>query len=98
MKKMTIVPMGDRVLIRAEKKENTAGIIIPDNAEKEKPETGMVIAVGQGFRLQDGRTIPLTLSVGDKVIFVKYTPNEIQFEGEELLLIREDNVIARIIE
>ena len=75
------------------KKKTTGGIIIPDTA-KEKPQEGQVVAVGNGKRLEDGNNQPLDLKVGDKILFGKYAGSEIKLDGEEHLILREDEVLG----
>ena len=90
---MNIRPLQDRVLVQAieEKETKKGGIIIPDTA-KEKPMEGKVVAVGNGKLSDDGKRIPLELKKGNKVLFGKYAGTEIKLNGDELLLMREDDV------
>ena len=92
---MKMRPLHDRVIVkRIEQQRKTAsGIVIPDNAA-EKPEQGEVLAVGDGKRLQDGSVQALTLKVGDQVLFGKYAGQTVKVDGEELLILREDDVLA----
>ena len=92
---MSIRPLGDRILItRVEEESTTAGgIIIPDTA-KEKPQEGKVIAVGSGRVTDDGKTQPLDVKRGDKVLFSKYAGTEVELDGNEHLIIREDDVLG----
>ena len=92
---MKVRPLHDRVLVkRVDEDEKTAGgIIIPDTA-KEKPMQGMVIATGAGKVNDDGKVTPLDVKKGDKVLFGKYAGTEIQLEGDEHLIIREDDVLV----
>jgi chaperonin GroES len=92
---MKIRPLHDRVIIkRVEEERATAGgIIIPDNAA-EKPARGEVLAVGNGKILEDGTVRPLDLKVGDTVLFGKYAGTEIKVDGEDVLVMREDDVVA----
>ena len=92
---MKIRPLHDRVIVkRVEEEEKTkGGIIIPDTA-KEKPVEGKVIAVGDGKVADDGKKIPLEVKAGDAILFGKYAGTEIQIEGEEHLIMREDDIIA----
>ena len=92
---MKIRPLHDRVIVkRVDEEEKTkGGIIIPDTA-KEKPVEGKIIAVGDGKVADDGKKIPLEVKAGDKVLFGKYAGTEIQIEGEENLIMREDDIIA----
>ena len=92
---MKIRPLQDRILVqRIEEEETTkGGIIIPDTA-KEKPQEGKVIAVGKGKINDDGKLQPLDVKKGDRVLFSKYSGTEINIEGEEHLIIREDDVLG----
>ena len=92
---MKIRPLVDRILIkRIEEEEKTSGgIIIPDTA-KEKPQEGKVIAIGQGRRTDDGKLLPLDVKRGDRVLFGKYAGTDVTIEGEEHLIIREDDVLG----
>ena len=88
-------PLHDRLLVRRIEETETAkgGIIIPDTA-KEKPQKGEVLAVGNGKILDDGTKIPLDVQVGNKILFGKYTGTDIKIDGEEVLILREDEVLA----
>ena len=90
-------PLHDRIIVRRieEGEQRIGGIIIPDSA-KEKPQQGKVIAVGAGKVKEDGKRIPLDVSVGDKVLYSKYGGTEIKVEGEDLLVLRESDVLARV--
>lgn len=92
---MNIKPLYDRILVkRIEEEEKTkGGIIIPD-AAKEKPQEGMVVAVGDGKILDNGQKAPLQVKAGDKILFGKYSGTEIKIDGEEHLILREDDVLA----
>ncbi len=95
---MALTPLGDRILIRrTEEDEQTTsgGIIIPDTA-KEKPQEGEVIAVGQGRLLDNGDRQPIDVAAGDKILFGKYSGTEVTYENEELLILREDDILAKI--
>lgn len=96
-KRIGITPLFDRVLIKPilEKEKTASGIFIPDTASKEKPEQGMVVAVGAG-KYDDGKLVPLTVKVGDKVMFSKYGYDEIKIDGEEYFILREENILAVI--
>jgi chaperonin GroES len=72
-----------------------SGIYIPEKSEKERPEEGEVVAVGDGF-YQDGKLIPLRIKVGDKVVFSKYSYDEIKIEGKEYVIVKEENILAVI--
>jgi len=90
-----IAPLHDRVLIRRLEEKETAkgGIIIPDTA-KEKPQEGEVIAVGAG-KFEKGKRIPLDVKPGDRILFGKYTGNDITLEGQEYLILREEDILAK---
>jgi chaperonin GroES len=92
---MKIRPLQDRLVVkRTQEEEKTkGGIIIPDTA-KEKPLEGVVVAVGSGKSVKSGKVIPLDVKEGDKVLFGKYAGTEVKIEGEELVLLREDDVLA----
>ncbi|HEY2486242.1 MAG TPA: co-chaperone GroES [Candidatus Binataceae bacterium] len=93
---MKIRPLGDRILVRRIKEEEKTkgGIIIPDTA-KEKPQEGKVVAVGKGkTNEKDGKLIPLEVKAGDKILFGKYSGSEIKLEGEEHLILREDDILG----
>jgi chaperonin GroES len=94
---MTIRPLHDRVLVKRVEEEETkqGGIIIPDTA-KEKPQQGEVIAAGKGVLLEDGEWAPLTVKAGDKILFGKYAGSEVKIEGQEYLILREDEILAVI--
>jgi chaperonin GroES len=92
---MKIKPLHDRVIVsRIEEQETTkGGIIIPDTA-KEKPAEGKIVAVGDGKTLESGEKQTLTVKVGDRILFGKYAGTEINIDGEEHLIMREDDIIA----
>ena len=92
---MTLRPLYDRIVVkRIEERETTRrGIIIPDSAQ-EKPQEGEVLAVGHGKRLDDGTLVALDLKVGDRVLFGKYSGNEIKLDGIEYIIMREEDVLA----
>lgn len=95
---MALTPLGDRILIRrTEEDEQTTsgGIIIPDTA-KEKPQEGEVIAVGLGRLLDNGDRQPIDVAVGDKILFGKYSGTEVTYDNEELLILREDDILAKM--
>ena len=92
---MNIRPLHDRILIKRIEEQETVrgGIIIPDTA-KEKPQEGEVIAVGNGKILENGQRVPLDVKAGDRILFGKYAGSEIKIEGEEYLILREDEVLG----
>ena len=92
---MKIRPLQDRVIVKRveEEAKTKGGIIIPDSA-KEKPVEGKVVAVGGGKILEDGKKQPLEVKVGDRILFGKYAGTDIKIEGEEHLIMREDDIIA----
>lgn len=95
---MQVKPLNDRVLVKPLSKEQATatGIIIPDTVEKEKPEKGEVIAVGPGKLLENGTRSAMTVKAGDKVMFKKYSPDEIKVDGKELLILEESDILAII--
>lgn len=94
---MNLSPLHDRVIIKPSQPEEVTkgGIIIPDTA-KEKPMQGEVIAVGPGKMTDDGKIIPLTVKVGDKVLYGKYSGTEVEINGEQFLIMRESDILAII--
>jgi chaperonin GroES len=94
---MKIRPLHDRVIVKRLEEERTSpgGIFIPDTAA-EKPMQGKIVAVGKGKILEDGKVRPLDVKVGDKILFGKYSGNEVKVDGEELVVMREEDVMAVI--
>ena len=94
---MKLKPLGDRVLIKpSEEKEQTkGGILLPDSA-KEKPHEGEIIAIGEGKKTEEGKSIPLSLKKGDKVLYGKYSGTEVTIEEDEYLIMREEDIFAII--
>ena len=94
---MKIKPLGDRILVKRIKEEERTkgGIIIPDTA-KEKPQEGKVVSVGKGKYGDDGKLIPIEVKAGDKILFGKYSGSEFKLEGEDLLILREDDILGII--
>ncbi len=92
---MKVVPLGDRVVLRRESAESTTsgGIVLPDSAQN-KPQKGEVVAVGDGYVNRDGKKIPLTVKAGDKVIFNSYAGDEFKLDDDELLLMKESDILA----
>lgn len=95
---MIIKPLSDHILIEPIKEEEKTktGILLPETAEREKPEQGKIIAVGPGRKTSSGKIVPLGVKVGDKVLFTKYGPNEIKVEDKEYLIAREEDILAII--
>lgn len=94
-----ITPLADRVLVLPtgrDEKVSASGIIIPETVDKERPDTGLVIAVGAGKRDDNGKLIPINVKVGQKVIFSKYGPDEIKISDKEYYVISEANILAVI--
>jgi chaperonin GroES len=93
---MDIRPLHDRIVVkRLEQQEATTagGLFIPDSA-KEKPQEGQVVAVGNGKKTDEGKTIPLDVKAGDRILFGKYSGSDIKLDGEEYMIMREDEVLA----
>lgn len=98
-KKVSITPLGDRVLVKPDipgDETSPSGIIIPDTAQKEKPEQGKVIAVGEGKRNEKGDVLPMRIKEGDTVMFSKYGFDEINIDDEEYYIVSESNILAVI--
>ena len=95
---MQIKPILDHILIEPikENEKTKSGILLPETADKEKPEQGKVIAVGPGKRTEDGKIIPLSVQPGQKVLFTKYGPNEIKVDDKEYLIAKEEDILAII--
>lgn len=96
---MNLKPLGDRLIVKAVEEEETtaSGIVLPDTA-KEKPQRGKVIAVGEGAWDEDGeKRIPLDVSEGDEVLYSKYGGTEVTVNGEDLLVLRESDVLAKVV-
>ncbi len=93
-----LMPLGDNLVVEPTTKEaqTASGIYIPDTASKEKPQEGVVVAVGPGRKADDGSVIAMEVAVGDKVLFKKYAPDEFEVEGKKVLVLRESDVIAKI--
>ncbi|TEA78223.1 co-chaperone GroES [Allopusillimonas ginsengisoli] len=94
---MALRPLHDRVIVKRLDNERTtaSGIVIPESAA-EKPDQGEVVAVGPGKKTEDGKVLPVDLKVGDKVLFGKYAGQSVKVDGEELLVIREEEILAVI--
>jgi chaperonin GroES len=92
---LNIKPLADRVVLKVlEAEEKTAsGIVLPDTA-KEKPQQGKILAVGPGKVTEDGKTIPMSVKEGDIVLFAKYAGTEVKYKGEELLIMKESDILA----
>jgi len=95
---MRIQPLADHILIEPIKEEEKtkSGILLPETAEKEKPEQGKVIAVGPGRKTSSGKIIPVGVKAGQRVLFTKYGPNEIKVDNKEYLIAKEEDILAII--
>ena len=95
---MKIKPLSDHILIEPikEEEETESGILLPQTAEKERPEQGKVIAIGPGRKTSSGKIISLEVKPGDKVLFTKYGPNEIKVGNKEYLIARQEDILAII--
>lgn len=93
---MKIRPLNDHVVIKPLKVEEVtkSGIVLPDTAREEKPEQGEVIAVGPGKLLENGQRAPMSVKVGDTVLFTKYAPDEIEIDDEEYLVVEEEKILG----
>lgn len=94
-KELGVRPLHDRILVRRmeEETKTAGGLFIPDTA-KEKPQRGEIVAAGKGRITEEGKTMPLEVKVGDKVLFAKYAGTEIKFSGEEFIMMREEDVLG----
>lgn len=95
---MNLRPLSDRLVVKPLSKEEVtaSGIILPDTVEKERPEQGEVVAAGPGRLLENGSRAEMAVKVGDKVVFKKYSPDEVKVENEEYLVISESDILAVI--
>ncbi len=95
---MKIKPLADHILIEpeVEGEKTKGGILLPENADKGRPEKGKVIAVGPGKKTSSGKVVPMEIKKGDKVLFTKYGPNEIKVDDNEYLIAKQDDILAVI--
>ncbi len=95
---MALRPLHDRVIVKRldNERKTASGIVIPDSAT-EKPDQGEVLAVGPGKKTEDGKILPVDLTIGDKVLFGKYAGQSVKVDGEELLVVREDEILAVLV-
>jgi chaperonin GroES len=93
---MKLKPLHDYVFVKPllEEEKTASGIVLPDTADKEKPEKGEILAVGPGKRMDNGELAPMAVKIGDKVMFKKYAPDEIKIDDQEYLLISERDILA----
>ncbi|PLX21039.1 co-chaperone GroES [Candidatus Parcubacteria bacterium] len=93
---MNIKPIHTNVVVKPKKEDDItkSGIILPGSSEKERPEQGEVVAVGEGKLLDDGKRAPMSVKVGDNVMFKKYSPDEVSIDGEDYLIVAEGDIIA----
>ena len=93
---MKIKPLADHILIEPieEGEKTESGILLPESAEKEKPQEGKVIAVGPGRKTSSGKIIPVDVKVGDRVIFTKYGPTEVEIDDKKYLIAKEEDILA----
>ncbi len=94
-KELGVRPLHDRILVRRmeEETKTAGGLFIPDTA-KEKPQRGEIVAAGKGRITEEGKTMPLEVKIGDKVLFAKYAGTEIKFDGQEFIMMREEDVLG----
>lgn len=92
---LNLKPLGNRVIVEPIEQEDitAGGIVLPETA-KEKPQQGMVLAIGPGARDEDGEHIPMDVTKGDKILFAKYSGTEIKIDGKKYLILREDDILA----
>jgi len=95
---MSLRPLGDHVIVKslAAEEVSKSGIVLPATIDKERPERGEVIAVGPGKLLENGTRAPMDVSVGNRVVFKKYSPDEVKIDGQDYLVIRADDLVAVI--
>lgn len=93
---MNLKPLFNRVIVKAIREEVRGGIIVPETAGKEKPERGEVVATGPGKILDSGARSPVEVKVGDKVVFKKYSPDEVKVDGKEYLILEDSDIMAII--
>jgi chaperonin GroES len=93
---MKIEPLYDKVVVKplSEEEVTASGLVLPDTANKEKPMQGEVIAVGPGKRMENGQVAPMSVKVGDRVLFTKYAPDEVEIDGDEYLVVDEDKILG----
>jgi chaperonin GroES len=95
---MKLTPLFNNVVVKPLKNEEMtkSGIVLPETMDKEKPERGEIIAVGAGRTLDNGQVAPMTVKIGDQIMFKKYSPDEVKIDGEEYLVLSESDIIAII--
>ena len=94
---VNLKPLGDRVIVKplsSKEEARRSGIILPDTVDKEKPEQGEIMAIGQGRLLENGQRTIMSVKVGDKILFKKYAPDEIKVDGQEYLVLSESEILA----
>jgi chaperonin GroES len=98
MSKTKIRPVGGNILVKPVNKEQTSasGIVLPDTVDKEKPQKGEIIALGTGKKTEDGKVVAFSVKVGDIVLFKKYSPDEVEVDGEDYLIMDEDAILCVI--
>ena len=96
MAKAKLTPIGGNILVKpvSGDKTSASGIVLPETVDKEKPQKGEIIALGTGRIAPDGKKVPFSVKVGDIVVFKKYSPDEIEVDGEEFLIMDEDSILA----
>ncbi len=95
---MNLKPLNDHLIVKPLSREavTKSGIFLPETADKERPEQGEVIAIGTGRLLENGNLVPMSVKVGDKIVFKKYSPDEIKIDNQDFLVLRDGDVIAII--
>jgi chaperonin GroES len=98
MSKLKVTPVGANILVKpvSSERKSISGIVLPDTMDKEKPQKGEIVALGSGRMTMDGHFLPFAVKVGDIVVFKKYSPDEIEVDGEAYLIMDEDSILAII--
>ncbi len=94
MAKVNLKPLGGNILVKPVTEKSVSGIVLPDTVDREKPQKGEVIAVGTGKLTDDGKKLAFNVKVGDVILFKKYSPDEVEVDGEDYLIMDEDAILA----
>ena len=94
MAKVNLKPLGGNILVKPVSEKSVSGIVLPDTVDREKPQKGEIVALGTGKLAKDGKKLPFNVKVGDVVLFKKYSPDEVEVDGEDYLIMDEDAILA----